>query len=360
MKYIRNFEAYKNFKNSDETLNEEFLSGLLGKAFGFFKNMASKRKQLANKVKGIKEVDAIYNQYLGIISDLIQKQSGIDLQLRSEEELLKIQQQPKKSNENLLIKEADDAPVIKNVPGEKGDDEETEKNVKLSSKDLTAKKAIIQKIMDSQKLIAKNKMNAVLKKYAIKDKDGKTQENEELREYIDSKLKDFDIALLNAELAGLDEVADKSMITKITQQRTSLQKEVSASLDKIISGRAGQIKIGDKTFSPNKKYRYKTEDGIKTILFIGESEEEGKIKASYVYGDSAGKEQNFSVENVEMMPKDIEVGTKFGYYSENNKAVIDVEIVGKPENGMISVKTGKSEFNIEVGALIDKEEEEKK
>jgi hypothetical protein len=321
--------------------------------------MASKRKQLANKVKGIKEVDAIYNEYLGIINDLLKSKAKIDLNLRSEEEMLKLGQKPKKANENYLITEADDAPIVKNQPADP-DEKTDDKNVKLSTADLNAKKVLIQQIMQNQKKIAKKKMDIILKKYAIKDKDGNSQVNTELKEYIETKLSEFDLALLNAELASLDEVADQAMIKQISTKRIEFQKEIASKMNDILTGQAGKLKIGDKTLLPNKKYRYKTEDGIKTILFIGESEEEGKIKASYVYGDSAGMEQNFSVDNVEMMPKTIEIGSKFRYYSENNKDIIDVEIVGKPEKGMISVKTGDNEFKVEVGALLDPEKREGK
>jgi hypothetical protein len=353
MKYIRNFESYRNFKNSDETLNEEFLGGIFGKIKGMFKNMANRRKQLANKVKGIKEIDVIYQKYLDIIKTEIGKQAKINLTIKSSDDvsnLNKPKPEGQKKNEKYLIREADAAPVIK--PGQ---DKEDDDNTNLTKDDLVKKQALIKKIADAQKLKFQNEIKKVLDKYKIKSEDGKSSlDNEELKKYVEARMIDFDIAILQAEVESLDKNADPQFVAKIQQQIKTKTDESSRKLQEIGSKTSLEVKIGDKSFFAKKKYRYKTEDGVKTIMFIGKSEEDGKIKASFTYGDSAGKEQNFSVENVDFeLEKNIEVGAKFGYYSENNKAVIDVEVVDKPVNGMVNVKTGKSEFKVEVGALID-------
>jgi len=338
MKYIRNFESYRNFKNSDDSVNEEFIGALFGKISGMFKNMANRRKQLANKVKGIKVIDVIFQKYLDIIKTEVGKQAKINLSIKASDDVSNLNkpkpQEQKKANEKYLIREADAAPIIK-----PGDDKEDEANTNLSKDDLVKKQALIKKIADAQKLKFQNEIKKVLDKYKIKSEDGKsTVDNEELKKYVDARMIDFDIAILQAEVESLDKNADPQFVAKIQQQIKTKTDESSRKLQEIGSKTSQEVKIGDKSFFAKKKYRYKTEDGVKT----------------FTYGDSAGKEQNFSVENVDFeLEKNIEVGAKFGYYSENNKAVIDVEVVDKPVNGMVNVKTGKSEFKVEVGALID-------
>ena len=83
------------------------------------------------------------------------------------------------------------------------------------------------------------------------------------------------------------------------------------------TGAAAEIKVGDKTLKLGGIYRYKTEDGVKTIQLKSESEEEGKVQAVFTYGDSKDKVQNFTAANIETDFKP-EKGKTYGYFSDNN------------------------------------------
>jgi hypothetical protein len=211
---------------------------------------------------------------------------------------------------------------------------------------------VIQKIIDIQKKNAKKEMTKVLQKY------GGAEKNPDLKELIDARIDEFDLALLNAQMDYLNQAGDKEAIKKVTANRDKKQKEIQASYAKIGTDATKEIKVGDKTMMLGKKYRYKTANGVKTIVIKGEAEgEEGKIKAAYTFGDTKDQEQLFTAANIDTEFKPVK-GNKYGYFSQNNDKVIEVTVTADPDaNGMVAVKTGKNEFNVEVGSLLDKEEE---
>lgn len=336
MKYVKTYESFKTQKN--EPVNEEFL----GAIFNLIKGVYNKAKAAVNKTKGGKEVQAIYDKYLKIINDQLAKKAQVELNLKSEEETLKAEKKPAKTTESFLIKEADEAPVVDETEagGEKKDN-------KLDAATLKKKMNVILQIINLQKDAAKKEMQNILKKF------GGAEKNPDLATLIDNKVREFDLALLTAEIDYLEKAGDKEAVKKLAVNRDKITKELDAKYKKIGTGASADIKVGDKTIKLGVAYRYKTENGIKTIKVKGESEEEGKVQAAFTYGDSKDKVQNFSADNIELDFKP-EKGKKYKYFSENNQKEIDVEVTGEPtDKGMVPVKTGKAEFNVEVGQLLD-------
>ena len=181
---------------------------------------------------------------------------------------------------------------------------------------------------------------------------GGAEKNPDLKILIDNKIREFDLSLLNSQIEYLDAAGDKEAVKKLAINRDKVSKEIQQKYGTIGKGTV-PIKIGEKTFNIGKKYRYKTEDGIKTIIIKGESEEEGKIKAAYVEGDKADVEQNFTASNIEI---DFKPEKKtYMYFSSNNKKQIEVEVIGDVDNmGLVEVKSGENKFKVESGDLIDK------
>ena len=329
MKYIKSYESFKHDK--DESVNEEFLAKLWKMAKGAW-------GKVVNKIKGGKIVQSIYDKYLKIIQKNLQSLAKIKMNLKASGELDK----PKK--ESYIIKEADNAPVL-------DPQEEDDENVKLDSATLKQKLALITKLVDDQKAAAKKDMEKEL------NKAGGREKNPDLAEIIDNKIREFDKALFDVEIDLLNKTGDQAALQKVILKRNKVAKEIDASYKKIGTADTSQIKVDDKTFNLGKKYRYKSEDGVKTIVIKGKSEEEGKIKAAYTYGDTKDKEQEFSVDNIDTVFKP-EMEGEYGYYSENNDRIITVQVIGQPnDKGFVQVKTGKADFNVEVGALVDKPEE---
>ena len=343
MSYIRKFESFKQFKNS-EKMNEEILGTLFGWAKGFY----SKMKAASRKVKGAKDLKAIYNKYIEKINGELAKKAKISLNLKGEQEMLKSAAAPKqevRTAESFLIKEEaeDEAPVESQEKAQSEDD----KDAKFDADTLKQKLKLIQQIIEIYKKAARKEMEKVLSKY------GGIEKNPDLKELIDAKIEEFDLALINAEIEYLEKAGDKSSVQKLRVNREKKQKEIEASYKKIGTEATKEIVVDDKKLIIGKRYRYKSIDGIKTIVVKAASEETGKVQAAYTYGNNKDKVQNFTADNIDTQFKPIK-GKKYGYFSQNNDAVIKVTVLDEPtDKGMVLVKRGKNEFNVEVGALLD-------
>lgn len=325
MKYVKTFEKHRNTK-----VNEEFI-------FGMFKNLFNSVKTAINKTKGGKEVDAIYDKYIKLINDQLKNKAKIELSLKSEEEIMKSEEKKpeegEKKTESKIFEAEDAAPL---VGGE-------EKENKLDANTLRQKMTLITQIINLQKDAAKKEMENVLKKY------GGVEKNPDLKILIDNKIREFDLSLLNSQIEYLEKSGDKEAVKKLAVSRDKVAKDIQQNYKNLGKGES-TLKVGEQSFNIGKKYRYKTEDGIKTIIIKGESDEDGKIKAAYLEGNT--DEQNFTTSNVEIGFKP-EKNKTYKYYSTNNQKQIDVEVVGDPDNtGMIEVKSGENTFKVEVGALI--------
>lgn len=335
MKYIKTYESFK-------PVNEEFI-------FNMLKKLYTKTKEIVNKVNGGKEVEAIKAKYTKLINDQLAKQAKVSLNLKSEEELMKNTnkpQQPKLDNQSFkFLNEADEAP--KGIPLADEKTDENDPNEKLDADTLRQKQSIIKKVIDIQKDAAKKEMEAVLKKK------GGAGKNPQLATIIDNKIREFDLDLLNAEIEYLEKAGDKEAVKKLSTNRDKISKELDASYNNLGNVDSVEIEVDGKKFKIGKKYRYKNEKGVKTIIIKSKSKEENKVVASYTFGDTKDKDQQFQVSNIDLDFKP-EVGKKYTYFSESNGGEIEVEVLANVDDkGMVKVKAGKNEFNVESGALLE-------
>lgn len=228
MKYIKRYESFK--AEPSDSVNEEFL----GKLIGGIKNLFKKGQERINKTKGGKEIEAIYQKYLKMIHDQLQKAAQIDLNIaaaakgEADDKAAKVKdaitagtpakpgEEPKKESASFSgrkIFEADDA------------------NAKLAADTLKKKRAIMDQIVAKLKDQATKEMDAVLKKF------GGAGENPQLNAILQAKKDEFDMAYLNAQIAYLDAAGDKTMVAEIAKKRDAVAKGMEAKLkdfDKLV------------------------------------------------------------------------------------------------------------------------------
>ena len=207
-KYIKNFESFKNSK-LEEPVNEEIL-GAIGKAIG---GLFKKGKELINKAKGGKEVEAIYQKYLKKIQDEFANQAKVSLNILATKESVQVD----KSNK---IFEAD-------------------ANSKLAVDTLKQKSAILDQIIQKMKASALKEMDDVLNKY------GGATKNPQLDLIIKSKKDEFDMAYLNAKIAYLEQAGDTTMVSSIKKERDEIATKIQKELDDASKAVAIDYKVGD-------------------------------------------------------------------------------------------------------------------
>jgi hypothetical protein len=243
MKYIKRYESFK--AEPSDSVNEEFL----GKLIGGIKNLFKKGQERINKTKGGKEIEAIYQKYLKMIHDQLQKTAQIDLNLaaaakgeadanaakvkdaitggapaKAGEEPAKAGEEPKKESASFSgrkIFEADDA------------------NAKLAADTLKKKRAIMDQIVAKMKDQATKEMDAVLKKF------GGAAENPQLNAILQAKKDEFDMAYLNAQISYLDAAGDKTMVAEIAKKRDAVAKGMEAKLKDFENLKPVEYKEGD-------------------------------------------------------------------------------------------------------------------
>jgi hypothetical protein len=234
MKHIRKFESFKNYKNT-QPVNEEFLFGLIGKLFG-------KIKERINKTKGGKEIEAIYQKWLKVINTNIAKLGITELNI--------INQQP-------------DKPAAK--PATK--DEARAKALN----DLFAKqKAKIEQVIEEAKKGASQEMEGVLEKM------GGAAKNPQLDKIIKSKLLQFKIDVLNAEVAALTEVGDTASASNIQKTADAESKKIEDTMKDFDTSVAVEFKVGDKVVY--KRDKFVKADWDKLTPEDKKKPEEGKVK----------------------------------------------------------------------------------
>jgi hypothetical protein len=203
MKHIRKFESFKNYKNS-KPVNEEFLFGLLGKLFG-------KIKERINRTKGGKEIEVIYQKWLKVINTNVAKLGITELNI--------INQQP-------------DKPVAK--PATKD-----EAKAKALNDLFNKQKAKIEQVIEEAKKGATQEMEGVLGKM------GGAAKNPQLDKIIKSKLLQFKIDVLNAEIAALTEVGDTASAANIQKLADTESKKVEETMKDFDTAVAVEFKVGD-------------------------------------------------------------------------------------------------------------------
>lgn len=221
MKYIKRYESFK--AEPSDSVNEEFL----GKLIGGIKNLFKKGQERINKTKGGKEIEVIFQKYLKMIHDQLQKAAQIDLNIaaaakgEADEKAAKVNaaitggtpakpgEEPKKESVSFSgekVFEADDA------------------NAKLAADTLKKKRAIMDQIVAKLKDQATKEMDAVLKKF------GGAGENPQLNAILQAKKDEFDMAYLNAQISYLDAAGDKTMVAEIAKKRDAVAKGMEAKL----------------------------------------------------------------------------------------------------------------------------------
>lgn len=338
MKNLYNKSEFLANRSQNEILNENIFS-FLGNAF-------NKLKTLINKIKGGKEVSAIYTKYIDKIQTELKNKLQIDLQLQT--------QTPK--NENLKLNEAEAAAAAineitatnaaapkpdANAAAPKPDNNQIEK--------LKKSQALIQKIIESNKNLAIKEMDAVLVKMGGKEK------NIQLATIIDIKKEQFNIDVLTAELKIY---GDDPKAKEINAQLKDANKKIQQ-LNKILEkGKiSNEIEVGGKKFKTQVPYRYKKKgkddngkeiDIIKTIKII--KVDKGQLKAAYTYGESKDKEQTFDPNNVEVDFKP-EINKEYRYIN-NDGEDIKVKVLKELDNEKVQVQSPNSRFVIAKGSLI--------
>jgi fructose-1,6-bisphosphatase len=227
MKYIRDFQNYKT--NKGQQINEEFLFGLLGKLFG-------KIKERINRTKGGKEIEAIYQKWLKVINTNVAKLGITELNI--------INQQP-------------DKPVAK--PATKD-----EARAKALNDLLNKQKAKIEQVIEEAKKGATQEMEGVLGKM------GGAAKNPQLDKIIKSKLLQFKIDVLNAEIAALTEVGDTASASNIQKLADTESKKVEETMKDFDTAVAVEFKVGDKVIYKRDKFNLNNHEsclkGSKLIL----------------------------------------------------------------------------------------------
>jgi hypothetical protein len=330
MKNLYNKSEFLANRSQNEILNENIFS-FLGNAF-------NKLKTLINKIKGGKEVSAIYTKYIDKIQTELKNKLQIDLQLQT--------QTPK--NENLKLNEAEAAAAAineitatnaaapkpdANAAAPKPDNNQIEK--------LKKSQALIQKIIESNKNLAIKEMDAVLVKMGGKEK------NIQLATIIDIKKEQFNIDVLTAELKIY---GDDPKAKEITAQLKDANKKIQQLNKNLEKGKiSNEIEVGGKKFKTLVPYRYKKKDGsIQTIKII--KVDKGQLKAVYTYGESKNKEQIFDPNNVEIDFKP-EVDKEYRYIN-NDGEDIKVKVLKELDNEKVQVQSPNSRFVIAKGSLI--------
>lgn len=224
-KYIKTFESFRNSKNT-EPVNEELL-GAIGKAVGaIFK----KGKELINKAKGGKEVEAIYQKYLKMIQDQFASQAKVSLNIMaSEKGAAKPVQNP-----------ATVIPKKESVDFKNSDKLfEADANTKLAVDTLKQKKAVLDQIVQKLKTSALKEMDAILKKF------GGSAGNPKLDLLIQSKKDEFELAYLNAQITYLEQAGDTTMVTSIKKERDAIATKIEDELKQADTAVAVEYKVGD-------------------------------------------------------------------------------------------------------------------
>jgi hypothetical protein len=206
MKYIKKYESFK--KNRSEKVNEEFLGSLIGG----IKNLFKKSQERSNKAKGGKEVEAIYQKYLNMITTELAKTAQIDL--------------------NVAAASKGDLPAAAGATT-------NDANAKLAVDTLKKKKAVMDQIVQKLKGTALKEMDAVLTKF------GGAAANPQLKIIIDTKKDQFEMDYLNAQIGYLDKAGDKTMVAAISKERDALSKSIEADFKDFDTAKPVIYAVGD-------------------------------------------------------------------------------------------------------------------
>ena len=299
-KYIKNFESFKNSKK-EEPVNEELL-GAIGRAIG---GLFKKGKELINKAKGGKEVEAIYQKYLKMIQDQFASQAKVKLNILASEK-----------STTPPVNTANDIPKKESIHYDASTKIfEADANAKLAVDTLKEKKNIMDQIVQKMKAMALKEMDNILKKY------GGSGKNPQLDLLIQSKKDEFDMAYLNAQIGYLEQAGDTTMVAGIKKKRD----EITKIIDNKLTAASKAVVIN-----------YVVGDSVIYLL-------KGKTKENY---DPKKKpEDQKDIVGVNKIEK-IE-GDNYTLLDEDGKEIIktSAELIGKSENNTNDA-TKKSDYKV--------------
>jgi hypothetical protein len=274
MKYVRTYESFKSDK-----LNEEFIGSLFS---GIFKKI----KDTINKTKGGKEVEEIYQKYIKIIQDQIQKDTKLTLDI-----------------ENLSkgeVKKPEEKKPEEKKPEEKKEKMSYKKSEKIFEQEISAdilkkQSNLIGQIIKKNKELAIKEMDTILKKY------GGSASNPSLSAIIDSKKLQFEIDVLNAQAQALEAAGDTKTADELKKQSEVKSKEMQKSLEEGINKKPVSYQVGDeviyllkdKTIQDWEKITDEQKKDVKNkpasdIVGVGKIEKIEGDKFIIDYGDDKG------------------------------------------------------------------------
>lgn len=349
---MKNLFEYKEFINREE-LNEGLIDWL--------KNMFKKAEANMQKVKGSKEIEKIYQDSLVEIDKQIAAQTKIRIQLKNagadakEVEGGETGTTAKKEGYSFLNEAEEGIPTAAaaDAPSaEETTDAQKDGEKKANVKDLNAKLKNIQAIIKKNKDIALKKMNLVLTKY---------DNNADLKIVIQIKQDQYELDLLEAEakfLEGSEEPAAKTQLKKVQAEIKNLSQKRADDASKLGKGEEAEIEVGDKKFKVNFPYR---SNGRPMTIVDKIEGNDNSVKAKWIFGKNAEKEQEFNIDNIELDFKpDPE---KEYYYYNDDKKMLKVKPVsdkvddkGLVEVGIVGGEEGKT-FKVKSGRLSDVSEE---
>ncbi|NTU70194.1 hypothetical protein HGB13_05290, partial [bacterium] len=363
--------------NSSEDVLNEGLFGMIGAGL---KKLFDKGKEWANKVKGVKEVNVIFDKHLKEVMADIKKGTGIDLTLAepgSEKDTAATGDNKTAPETGAPKTGAPDATKEPIKPGEKSTKEEKPAEMPKQGQ-FTGEGYVFEELIQTQDDddddegqddagagggagFDTTKYNAMLgiinKRIEIMGKEmdkvllskGGAGKNPELAAYIGIEKLKFDLAFKEAVAKACEASKDpkaKELLKKVTQDIQVEQKKLDQKMD---MKNAKNITIGDQTFTIGKVYRYKNGEE-RPVKIIGEitdpkkGDPKLKLYGQWAYGNNSDMEQPFTAKDFDDKFKP-EVGKKYMYHSKKTNKDIPVtvkEIDDKNKTVKVETKKGKT------------------
>jgi hypothetical protein len=284
--------------NSSESINE----GIFSWIFNSFKKI----KQRINNTKGGKEIESIYQKYLGMIDKEFERSAKVSLNISAADNM----NEKTIKKENFTYNEAnetpDDSPGFD--PSEKKESD-TGVDVKTAITQLKSKKTVLDQIIRKLSTMALKEMDLVLKKY------GGSDVNPKLAIIIDSKKDQFELDYMNAQIAFLEKSGDKIQSKLIEKERNAVMKKIEADFKDFDSKKAVVYAVGDEVIyllKDKTKEEYdpkKSPDDQKDIIGVHKI---GKIEGGNFYLIGEDGEQNIVKTSDEIISKKESTGYKVG------------------------------------------------
>ena len=387
MKNLYSKSEFLSISKIDGEMTNEGIFQALGKLF-------SKAKAYISKIKGGKEIDAIYQKYVGLIEKKVKETTGIDFKMKSSIEEQVGTQKPaapegqkpagqkptttagqkpaapagqkpaetaqpasgqkaapgEKLKENILNEADESAPAAGAEPVAPADKTQPAADPKSTLKKFRQKLSTIQQTLKKYQDLALQEMDKILTKY------GGAEKNPQLATLIQNQKTQFQLDFLNTQVEMAKKGGDTSLSSKLEVERNKVAKDLSTKMANLSKVKNTEIDVNGQKYKVGVPYRYKKDEGtIQTIKVLKASKDPSKIMAAYTSGPSKDVKQQFKPENIELNFEP-EKGKEYNYYSKDKDEIIKVKVSsGIVNNGLVEVKVGDdgTPFKIYSGALID-------